>query len=356
MHAPFVVFALPRSRTAWLARFLTYGDWVCGHEELRHMRSLDDVRTWFSQPCIGTAETAGAPWWRLLPRFAPDCHVLIVRRPVQDVVESLMRLPGCAFDHERLTVAMTRLDRKLDQIAARVPNVLSVTFADLGCEKVAAAAFEHCLGLPHDHAHWAKWDPLNVQCDMRAMMRHFEAYRPAIDKLAQQAKQQTVAAMARKQPVNMAGVTFQVEHVDDWLRDGQHLFDEHLVGVGEAPGDWRSKNIPLWRERQQAGTLQVMTARCNGRLFGYLMTMTGPSLASEGVTVAVHTTFFASPDAPGLGLKLQRAANAALRERGIDRVFMQAGTRMDGPRLGSLYERLGAEHDGQMFRLELTEA
>ncbi len=28
---PFVVFGLPRSRTAWLSRFLTYGDWVCGH-------------------------------------------------------------------------------------------------------------------------------------------------------------------------------------------------------------------------------------------------------------------------------------------------------------------------------------
>lgn len=91
-------------------------------------------------------------------------------------------------------------------------------------------------------------------------------------------------------------------------------------------------------------------------MFGYLMTMTGPSLASEGVTVGVHTTFFASPDAPGLGLKLQRAANAALREQGVERVFMQAGTRADGPRLGSLYKRLGAEHDGQMFRLELTEA
>ncbi len=90
----FVIFALPRSRTAWLSRFLSYGEWFCGHEELRHVRSLDDVRAWFSQGQIGTAETAGAPWWRLLERFAPYSPVVIVRRPVDEVVDSLARIPG----------------------------------------------------------------------------------------------------------------------------------------------------------------------------------------------------------------------------------------------------------------------
>lgn len=36
----FVVFSMPRSRSAWLARFLSYGDWHCGHDEIRHFRSL----------------------------------------------------------------------------------------------------------------------------------------------------------------------------------------------------------------------------------------------------------------------------------------------------------------------------
>ena len=56
---PFVVFALPRSRSAWLARFLTWGDWMCGHDELRHCRSLDDVRAWLAMPC---AAWVAAPW------------------------------------------------------------------------------------------------------------------------------------------------------------------------------------------------------------------------------------------------------------------------------------------------------
>jgi hypothetical protein len=353
---PFVVLCLPRSRSAWLSRFLTYGDWVCGHEELRHMRSLDDVRAWFSQPCIGTAETAGAPWWRMLERFAPGARVLVVRRPVAEVVESLMRLDGCTFDRERLSRHMEKLDRKLDQIKARVPGVLSVNFADLEQETVCAEVFEHCLGLPHDHGHWAKWNAQNVQCDMRAMMRYFEAYRPALEKLAQQAKQQTIAAMARRQSLDLSGVTFQAEPLDAWIRDGRPLFEEHLVQVGEAPGDWRCKNIPLMQRLENAGVLQIMTARCNGRMFGYLMTLITPSLASETTTSAFNTTFFASPDFPGLGLKLQRAALAALKERGVDEVFMQAGLRGSGERIASIYKRLGAENNGQMFRLEMTEA
>ena len=78
---PFVVFGLPRSRTTWLSRFLTYADWVCGHDELRHMRSMDDISAWFSQPCTGTVETSGAASWRLLDTTAPGARVAIVRRP-----------------------------------------------------------------------------------------------------------------------------------------------------------------------------------------------------------------------------------------------------------------------------------
>ena len=88
-------------------------------------------------------------------------------------------------------------------------------------------------------------------------------------------------------------------------------------------------------------------------MFGYLMTLITPSLTSESVTAAVNTTFYASPDAPGLGLKLQRETMRTLKARGVDHVFMQAGTRGSGPRIASMFKRRGAVDDGQMFRLQL---
>jgi hypothetical protein len=187
------------------------------------------------------------------------------------------------------------------------------------------------------------------------MLRYAEAYRPALEKLAGIAKHRTLASMGRCK-VSTDGMTFQVEPFNDWLRDARSLFDEHLVQVGEAPGDWQHKNIALMRKVHDAGAMQIMTARANGRMFGYLMTIISPSLEHADRTVAAHTTFFASPDAPGLGLKLQRAALAALKERGVSEALMQAGVRGAGPRLGTIYQRLGAQPDGQVFRLQLAGA
>ena len=132
---PFVIFALPRSRTAWLSHFLSYGGWLCGHDEARHMRGLGDVKAWFAQPNTGTVETAIAHWWRLLPSLAPHAKVVVIRRPVAEVVDSLMRIPGCQFNRALIASAMTRLDRKLEQIATRIPGALSVGYADLDSEE-----------------------------------------------------------------------------------------------------------------------------------------------------------------------------------------------------------------------------
>ena len=270
---PFVVFSLPRSRSAWLSQFLTYGEWMCGHEELRHMRSIDDVQAWFSQPNIGTAETAGAPWWRLLDKFAPHARVLVVRRPRDEVAESLMKIAGTQFDRNKLDAILLKLDRSLDQIEARLPNVLSVSFDSLNEEDTCAAVFEHCLQQPHDLDHYARMAPVNIQINLPAMMRHYSAYAPAMEKLASIAKHQTITALAPKVNEPPEGVTFQTEDFDSWVRDADSLFDEHLIQVGETPGNWRNKNLPLMRALDGVGAMQIMTARCNGRMFGYLMTL-----------------------------------------------------------------------------------
>jgi hypothetical protein len=352
---PFIVLALPRSRTAWLSRFLTYGEWTCGHEELRNMRSLADVQSWLSQPCVGTIETAAAGSWRLLGKLAPNARIVLIRRNREEVIESLMSVPGITFDRPSLAKGMVALDRKLDQIEARLP-CLSVDYRDLANEVTCASIFEYCLPYKHDTEHWQHLAPINIQMDMRAMVKQITAFRPQMDKLAAVAKHRMLTDMAVREPILPDGVTIQTEGFESWLKDAKSLFSEHLVQVGEAPGDWQSKNIPLMRVLDRAGLMQVTTARSNGRMFGYLMTLISPSLRSADVTSATNTTFFASQDVPGLGMKLQRAALRALKARGVDEVFMQAGIRGSGPRLDTIFRRLGAENDGQVFRLALSEA
>ena len=125
MIRPFFILGLPRSRTYWLSKFLTYREWTCGHEELRHIRTMEDAKSWLSQPSTGSAETALAPFWRLLPK---DARLVIVRRPVAEVKDSLLRLSlgdGGAFDPIALDGLLKRADAKLDQIrGARVRGCL----------------------------------------------------------------------------------------------------------------------------------------------------------------------------------------------------------------------------------------
>jgi len=348
----FLVLGLPRSRTAWLARFLTYGDHICGHEELRHCRSLEDVKSYLSMPRTGSAETAAAPWWRLLTRLAPEVRIVVVRRPVAEVIESLAAF---GFDPAVMAPAMARLDAKLTQIVKRVPGVLEVSFDALNEQETCRSVFEHCLPYRFDPAHWRKLAGENVQCDMLALVRYASAFRPQLDKLAATARHLELKELAARKPVEPEGLTFQTEDCDTWQRDGRRLFEDHCVIVGEDPREWEAKNWPLFRALESAGAMQITTARSNGRMFGYLMTLIAPSLVSSGTTSATHTTFYADPSFPGLGMKLQREALARLKERGVNEVVWEAGKRGSGPRLGAMYRRLGAVEHGETYRLQLSE-
>ncbi len=348
---PFVIYALPRSRTFWLSRYLSYGGSSCGHDEIRHFRTIDDVKSWLAQPDTGTVETLAAPWWRLAQQFRPDLRTIVIRRPVPEVVESLAK---CGFDAALMRPMMARLDRKLDQIEARVPDVLSVAFAGLADEGVVAHLFEHCLPYRHDPEWFALMAPRNLQISFPPLVRYMQAYAPQMEKLAKVARARSIADMKPKARA-FDGVTIQEETFDEVYRDGAHLFASHCIAVGEPPDAWQGKNLPLMRQLESMGLLFFTTARSNGRLFGYLQTAISPSLESPDERSAIHLLFYTDGAIPGLGLKLQRASVASLKARGVDELFLRAGVRGAGPRLDVLYRRMGAEDFGQMYRLNLKD-
>lgn len=347
----FVIYALPRSRTFWLSRFLSYGEWHCGHDEARHLRSLGDIEAWFSQPHTGAAETAAAPFWRTIQKAAPGIRTVVVRRPVADVVNSLMSL-DIGFDRDATTRIIRRLDAKLDQIEARVPGVLSVQFADLHKEETCARVFAHCLGLPHDTSWWRKVSPLNLQCDMRAVMRYMTANKTALDNLVHSARQATLSALPRRS-FSTDGITFQQESCEAWRRDGEALFKEHFTVLGEGPSAYEIRNWPLMMKMDEIGAMQIITGRCNGRMFGYCVSYISPATDDATKMTSLHISIFCSDDFKGQGMKLQRASLAALKRKGIDETCFRSGVKGSGTRMASVYRRLGAENLGEMWRLPL---
>jgi hypothetical protein len=348
----FFVLALPRSRTKWMSGYLSYRDWHCGHDELQHCRSLEDVQAWWTQPNIGTCETSAAPFWRL---FRPDLRIVTVRRPVMDVLASVIReVPGC--DPVTVGRLLRAADLKLNQIEARIPGVLSVKFDDLDHEITCARVFTHCLPYPHDHDWWASWNATRVSGNLRAQCRYATAYLPQLQKLARTAKQRILADM-KPNAEPPEGFVFQDEPFDCWYRDAVPLFREHMAVTGQGIEDYTRKNLPLLRRLDDAGAMQIITARSrNGLMQGYLLAVISPSLDDPAALMGTHLPVFASPDCPGLGMRLQRASIEALRGKGVTEVFSRAGTRGSGPRLGAVYRRLGFEDAGQLYRRDLAEA
>ena len=157
----------------------------------------------------------------------------------------------------------------------------------------------------------------------------------------------------RPMRVSMEGFTYQEESVDAWYADATALFRQHMAVTGQGLDDWQKKNIQLGRQMDTAGAIQIITARCNGRMFGYLVSVIGPSLDDPAAVVAQQMPIFADPGCPGLGMKLARESIAALQAKGVTEVLGRAGLRGSGPRLGTMYRRLGFEDAGHLFRLEL---
>lgn len=354
---PFVIFALPRSRTTWLSRFLSYRDWHCAHDASGHFRTLDDAKAWLSQPNTGAVETAAAPHWRLLARYRPDARVVVIIRPVAEVVDSLMRveLRGTAiFDRAELTKRMTALHAKLMQVTARFQKAAWVDFDMLRYRKGAKCVFEHCLPYEFDEAHWDALEGENIQSDVAAAIRYARAYAPQLERLNAIARQSVLSEFALRR-IAPGPIAMQEERFDDWYRDGQHLFREHLACVGQHPETFSEKNIELMRAYDAAGALQIVTARSNGRMFGYLMTRICQSWETSLKTAAINMVTYASPAFPGLGKKMHRAALKTLVAKGVDETFMVAGHAGEGPRIGALYRSLGAALDGELYRLNLRE-
>lgn len=347
---PFLILAQPRSRTAWLSHFLTYGPWHCGHEEARHLRSLEDAQAWLNMPYTGSAETAVAPFWRTLVKLRPDVKIVTIRRPIQESIDSFNKLPF-NWDQDFLKQRISTIDRKLDQIKARLAGVMEVNFHDLVREDVCAALFEHCLEMPHNSTRWQQLSTMNIQCDMGHISRYVTANYKAMQKTAGLAKQTTLNDFQRRAVFREGPeLSFCEEtNYDSWLQRAKPLIAEHAVAAGFAADHVDDFDHDLMRYEMARGRLQIISCCSNGQMHGYLLTTVGAMLAHKGKLVGEHMAFFASPLVPGVGRKLIKAANEALRHHGVDFIKYRAGTNADGPRLAKLYERMGAQNIGEAF-------
>lgn len=173
--SPFIVYALPRSRTAWMSSFLTYGGWICGHEQAIFLRHVSDITKFFSHENVGTVETAAAQAWRIIKHHVPNIRQAVVRRPLADVFDAMMNvdLVGYAqYDQEKLWKVMAYGNRMLDEVACQ-PGTLRLEFDELDCPEGCKKLFEFCIPYEFDFDWWERMRKRHIEVSVPRVIQYY---------------------------------------------------------------------------------------------------------------------------------------------------------------------------------------
>jgi len=173
----FIIYCLPRSRSAWVAHFLNYPFAVptqpVAHDVAPLCRSVDNfLRAYREEGMWGSVETGGMAGWQIIRQEMPELKTVLIRRPLQDVYESIASL-GMIGNLSNLA----EMNAMLDLIAMQ-KDVYSINASDLDAPVTCKWLFEYCLELEFDFEWWYKVSQLNIQVDMDTVM----AMKEDIDK------------------------------------------------------------------------------------------------------------------------------------------------------------------------------
>lgn len=176
----FFIFSLPRSRTSWLANFLTYGDARCFHEALISCHRASDLRSIFEEtkkPTVGNSDCLNALVADDLLAAFPESRLVVIERNLEEVEESLSALGSW----DRGMIAWMR--EGLEHVKAK-HDPLVVPYETLGTPEGCKRVWDHCIAeTPFDQARWEMLDALNVQVDLEKHTARVARNRDALDHL-----------------------------------------------------------------------------------------------------------------------------------------------------------------------------
>lgn len=191
MINPFIILSLPRSRSYWLSRLLSYNGDICRHDSVLQLRSLEDLQNWFHPGLYGVVETAGIAYWRLLLDLHPGIKVVIIKRSLIDVVNSIMTTDQ-PLTRKQIVKAMSRLETKLNQIASRVPNSLVLDYYSLDKEEIIEKLWNFCMPYSFPREHWLSLKGINLQVSVTKTIEYVRDNYAELNYLYNQVRQQSL--------------------------------------------------------------------------------------------------------------------------------------------------------------------
>ena len=172
----FFITGLPRSRTAWLANFLTYNVSFCWHDALSFCKTPQGLWEFLCQQAtssgydyLGSADSAFVLRVDEMTKCFPEAKWVIVKRSRHEAAVSFWRYFGSTY-HEKSpqtwdeTVSrFLKLEDALVNTMIALPKAVVVDFKELDCTKVIRKVWVHCLpNLPFPEERWRMLNTMKV--------------------------------------------------------------------------------------------------------------------------------------------------------------------------------------------------
>lgn len=339
MH-PFIVFSLPRSRSAWLAHWLSDHDLFVGHDIGIECDSIAAFKDKFANGLDGSCETGSMFAWRLIRREIPGIKFVVIRRQRAAVAASLAR-----FGLAGLEAELEARDRFLDEIEVQ-PEAIRVDFQMMPHQDICRDILAHVAPNRMFHGkHWRDWNGLNVQVKMDERLARLAENSAHIEAMKAEALCE-LTAMDH-------GYTVRIEPFQHFWTEAKPLAEAHSVEVDtdvEPRRRFKVDEANMLRA-QDAGCLRVFALRQNRKLVGYLTWQISLDLESEGLVIAQQGAWYvASGHAKGAH-KLFTESVATLRQFGVQHIFPHHRTQGRGDSLGRFFKRQGAKEIQHTYSL-----
>lgn len=160
----FLILGHPRSRTAWLANFLTRGDSICHHELSGRGMSAVAMAAEMSKGArfVGNSDSAAAPLAEELMGLLPGLRLVIIKRPLEEVLDSFQKVA-----EEKLGKLRSLLEVNQKILEGLHSQALVVDFHTLSSSETAKKVWNYCLGdsMEFPAAQFELLRTLNVQME-----------------------------------------------------------------------------------------------------------------------------------------------------------------------------------------------
>lgn len=164
MTAPCLVIGTPRSRTAWLSACLSTPGRVFRHEPAVEWTAPSDLHAFFADDRAAACDSSLSLFWREIMTQRPDTRLVVVLRPVEQVMASFIKL-GVP-----VSVATWDLVRRVHAEASEASQrgrTFLASFDDLSSNLVCSNLYRHVHGVVPPVGWISHWQAMNVQRDWR---------------------------------------------------------------------------------------------------------------------------------------------------------------------------------------------